>query len=459
MAVWAQKLQDTDLTTFMKSYPDVLLFYLLAGEYKISNLINGTEISRQGKYTTIKGFSTDDVILKGWDFISDVENIALTSSLFENIRYENLTIRNRGFQQYGGSGVDQSGKKAEFINLKFDYTFHRPSNYAITIVADGMDVIINNCQIVCYDETRLYAGLWISGNIILTIDGLYIGDYFRKPFVCEGVASPQISGVHTVGGTTGIFFGANKLRPLDGFLIEDCIADGAEEECMSFDTYGNNVSLNPCIAELSVISASIVDGKLKMYCDARIIEGTHPNEYYQAYSFDGNEDYLERFYVYFSQLSGSEFAGQVVKVIEAGVDETGEYIIADTSTDPTTLTLENYKAVSIIGGFFNGTIRNNTIRNGGGTGLALFCSFFNNLVDSNAVTNCPVNGSYLDKALMLAKGVWNGANGNTITNNNFEDGFKINSLYGEVNGYNNTYTGNTGAFEYENEINFTTDEV
>lgn len=459
MTVWAQKYQDTDLTTFMKSYPDVLSFYLLAGEYKISDPINGTEVSRVGKYTTIRGFGIDDVILKGWDFVNNIENIRLTSSLFEQIRYENLTIRNRGFQQYGGSGIDQSGKKAEFINVKFDYTFHRPSSYAITIVADGMDVTINNCQIICYDTTRLYSGIWISGNIILAINNLYIGDYFGKPFVCEGVASPQIKGLHTVGGITGIFFGSNKLRPLDGFLVEDCIADGAEEECLSFDTYGNNVQLNPCIAELSVISASIVDGKLKMYCDARTIEGTHPNEYYQELHFTGHESYLEKFYIYFSQLSGSGFAGQVVKVLEAGVDETGEYIIADTSTDPTTLTLGDYKSVSIIGGFFNGTIRNNIIKNGGHTGLALFCSFFNNLVDGNTVTNCPVDGSYLDKACMLAKGVWNGANGNTITNNNFEDGFKIKSLYGEVNGYNNTYTGNTGAFEYENEINFTTDEV
>lgn len=458
MTVWAQKYQDTDLTTFMKSYPDVLSFYLLAGEYKISVPINGTEVSRVGKYTTIKGFGTDDVILRGWDFVNNVENIALTASLFEQIRYENLTIKNRGFQQYGGSGIDQSGKKAEFINVKFDYSFHRPSSYAITIVADGMDVTIANCSIICHNETRLYAGIWISGNIILNVNGLYIGDYFTKPFVCEGIASPQINGLHTVGGTTGIFFGANKLRPLVGFVVENCIADGAEEECLSFDTYGNNVSLNPCIAELSVISASIVDGKLKMYCDPRTIEGTHPNEYYQAYSFDGNEDYLERFYVYFSQLSGSEFAGQVVKVIEAGVDETGEYIIADTSTDPETLTLSDYKSVSIIGGFFNGIIRNNIIRNGAINGLALFCSFFNNLVDNNIVTNC-AGGSYLDKASMLAKGVWNGANGNTITNNVFEDGFKINSLYGDVNGYDNTYTGNTGAFEYENEINFTTDEI
>lgn len=458
MTMWSNYYTGQDINLIIKSHPDVLTFNLLAGEYKISTLIYGTEVSRLGKFTTIRGVGIDKTIIRGWDFVNNVENISLTASLFEEIKYENLTIKNRGFQQYGGSGIDQSGKKAEFVNLKLEYTFNRPSSYAVTIVADGMDVTFSGCEFKCYADTKLYAGVWCSGNVNLVINDVKIGDYFTKPFVCEGVSSPQVSGLHTIGGTTGIFFGANKLRPLDGFLVQDCIADGAEEECLSFDTYGNNVSLNPCIAELSVLSASIVGDKLKMYCDARTIEGTHPNEYYQALTFTGHEEYLERFYVYFSQLSGDDFEGQVVKVLDADTDEGGQFIIADTSTLPTTLTLENYKAVSIIGGFFNGIVRNSIVRNGGHTGLALFCSFFNNIIDGNTVTNCPVNGSYLYKAFMLAKGVWNGANGNTITNNNFEDGFKIIS-YGNCNGYNNTYTGNTGIFQYANEVNLTTDEV
>jgi hypothetical protein len=296
--------------------------------------------------------------------------------------------------------------------------------------------------------------LWL-GRGKVTIDGCNISG-FTKPIVVEGVEALSIKNVNTIGGTTGIFFGANKTRPLDNFLVENCTADGAEEECLSFDTYGNNVSKNPCIAELSVISAEIYEGNTRMYCIARRVYGEHPNEYYEDYSFAGREDYLTNFYVYFSQLAGSH-EGVVVKIIDAGIDETGEYVICDTQLDPSGLTLNDYKSVSIMWGFFNGIIRNNTIKNGKVTGLAMYCAFFNNTVDGNIVENCPINGSYLYKSTMLAKAVWNGANGNIIKNNRFDDGFKMKSLYGGAKGYNNTYLNNTGTLVYDNELNLTTD--
>jgi hypothetical protein len=132
----------------------------------------------------------------------------------------------------------------------------------------------------------------------------------------------------------------------------------------------------------------------------------------------------------------------VTKVIDVGTDEDGQYIIVGININPATLVLNEYKAVSIMSGFFNGIVRNNIVKNGSGTGMALYAAFFNNIVEGNRVEACPVNGSYLYAGLMLAPGVWNGANGNTIQNNYFGDGFSF-SKFGGAKGYNNSFINNT----------------
>lgn len=436
-----------DLYLRIKKFSLFFTVFLLNGVYKMSSLYsNNTE-----KMITIRGESQNGVILQNWDFENRVEIRRPTISNFSNIRYESLTIRNALF--YHADWVYLTGRKFELVNVKHEITIYSAGGYTYYLFCPGLEINITNCELI--GGRNIYAGVYfLAGKV--SIYGLNVSGIISKPVAIFGVESITMKNVSTLGGTTGIFFGGNKTRPIENFVVEDCMADGADEECLSFDTLGNNVAQNPCIAELSVTSAEIFDGKVKIYPTARRVTGTHPNEILEEYLFKGNESYLERFYVYFSQLSGT-FAGNISKIIEVGEDEGGQYLIADISLDPAGLTLNNYKAVSIMGGWFNGIVRNNIIRNGQGTGLALYCSFFNNLVEGNTVENCPVNGSYLRKSTMLANQVWNGADGNIIRNNRFDDGFLMTSLYGNMKGYNNTYLNNTGALVYDNEVGLITD--
>jgi hypothetical protein len=437
-----------DNSQTMNLYPDVDTFILEEGEYKIESLLyNNTD-----RFITVKGAGIDKTILRGWDYVNNCDNRLFWMNDISNIRYENLTILNRGIEQYGGEGVDHTGRKFELVNVKHEFTIGHPGGYACYLITKGLQIYFRNYEVKNYVDSAVYAGIWIEDGIV-DIEECKVGDYFEKPFVCQGPVAPHVNNVSTKGGITGVFFGANKLHPMDGFIIENCIGDGAEEECLSFDCFGNNVDLNPCIAELSVSSAVLTD-TLKLYCDARTIVGVHPNEYYEDYLFAGNEVYLEQFYVCFSQLSGVGFAGVVAKVLDVGTDETGQYIIVDTDINPATLTLNDYKSVSVMSGFFNGIVRNNIVKNGTATGLALFAAFFNNLVDGNTEQNC-AGGSYLYAASMLALGVWNGANGNTIENNRFENGFSF-TKYGGAKGYNNSFIDNeTESLVINDEVNLT----
>jgi hypothetical protein len=104
----------------------------------------------------------------------------------------------------------------------------------------------------------------------------------------------------------------------------------------------------------------------------------------------------------------------------------------------------NYRVASIMGGFFNNYIRNNVIREGRGTGLALYSSFFHNVVEGNRITNCQ-GGSYLFSAAFLARPVWNVSNGNVIVNNTFEGGGSTGftfAKYADAKNYFNVFANN-----------------
>lgn len=438
-------LSDDDLFTTIKSYTKTSVFLLEAGEYKM----NAIYYNNTDRVITICGKGIESTILKNWDFEKNIEKIDGYLDNFSNIRYENLTIRNMGFAQYGGANIDHTGRVFELINVRHEYTLYRGSAYCCYANTKGLNILLKNYTLVCNPEYPLYCGICFSGAVNATLENVYIGDDFTKPFLCDSAGNIRLTRVHTVGGKTGIFFGAGKDRPLDNFIVENCIIEGATEESLSFDTYGNNVAANPCIAELSVTSASIIDveydnfinKQLKIYCTSRIIVGTHPNETYQAYTFEGHETYLKQFYVYFSSLAGATFEGKICKILDVGIDETGEYLVVNCNIASEGLTLNEYKAVSIMSGFFNGVIRDNIIRAGKNTGIAMYMSFFNNVVEGNKVENCTI-GSYLNAGVMLAPGVWNGACGNKIINNTFEGNFAF-GKYGNIKGYNNVFVNNS----------------
>lgn len=442
-------------------------WYFKEGEYKSKTFpMDYNYKSRKFKHKTITiiGDGVDKTIFRNWDFNTDTEKSETYANYFRGFYYKDFTLYNRGFGHYGGTNVDGREHETTFENVKLKFTKPVSGGYIVFALSNGFNLNIKNLVIEqegC--DMNTYAGVWIGGAVNLNVKGLKVGSQITKPFVAEGAANIYLNQVHTIGGQTGIFFGANKNRPLDGAIVENCIAEGATEECLSFDTYGNNVDKNPVIAELSIKNAviekvgnsSYYHNRLKVYCDARKIIGSHPNESYQAYSFSGDEEYLKQFYVYFSQLAGESFAGTVAKIIEVSEDENGQYLLLNTQLDPSKLTIledtsingsnnSNYQVASIVSGFFNITVKNNIVREGKHTGLALYQSIFNCLIDGNKIENCK-NGSYIYAGRVLAKYVWNPVCGNIIVNNKFEGGddkaFKFIS-YGSILSYNNIFSNN-----------------
>lgn len=418
-------------------------WYFPEGEYKANGLPVEARISvNKVREINIGGAGVDKTIFKNWDFSTNEEKAETYLNYFNGVNYKNCTIYNRGFGHYGGDGKQADGHGAAFENVKIKFTKPIPGGYIFYILSIGFTLSLKNVTIEQIDcKTDTFAGIWVGGPCNLEIDNVTVGNQITKPFVSQGAGKVHLNGLHTIDGQTGIFFGANKNRPLDGAVIENCIAEGASEECLSFDTYGNNVDLNPTIAELSIKEAVIeyvgnrtyYNKRMKIYCDARNLTGSYYNEQYNSYSFDGNEEYLEQFYVYFSQLAGDTFAGTVAKIIEVGKDDTkGQFLIINTQLDPFKLTLledksisssdnSNYQVASILSGFFNLTVRNNIVRRGLATGLALYCSVMNSVIEGNKVENCR-GGSYMYSARVLAKPVWNPCTGNIIVNNKFEGG-------------------------------------
>lgn len=461
-------ISNVDVYSYIgNAFQNIKTWYFPKNEYKLSGFWLESPSSDYSNYTgfEIIGDGIDKTIFRLWDFEQNSDKVNISSNYFHDVNYRNFTIINRGFEQYGGTNRDAKNEKTIFENIKIEFTKSASGGYIIYVTSDNFNLSLKNVEIaVNDDDVKVFSGIWLASSVNVEIDNVKIGKNITKPFVGQGISSAYIRRLHTINGQTGIFFGAQKNRPLDGLVVENCIAEGASEECLSFDTYGNNVGLNPVIAELSIKEgvietvgdSSYYNNRLKIYCDARKITGSHPNEVYTAYNFTGNEDYLSQFYVYFSGLAGDTFAGTVAKIIEVGEDaEKGQYLILNTQLAPEKLILledtnldtsnnSNYQVASIMSGFFNCTIRNNIVRRGRATGLAMYQSFFNSVVEGNKIQNCR-GGSYLYAGRVLAKPTWNGACGNIIKDNIFEGGegeaFKF-VKYGSIKGYNNIFTNN-----------------
>ena len=434
---------DIDISTWiMRCCSNIPYWYFPKGEYKIKEgLVPVGNTPKNGEYI-IEGDGQGKTIFRCWDFDNKTDIAVTYGNFFCGCTYKKCTILNAGFGQYGGTKItDPYSWTMEDVDIHF--TLPLKGGYIIYVTAANFTLNLNRVNIKADSYNNSYgvfAGIWVGSKSKVNInDCSVIG--CNKPIVMEGTDTSHITNTLVKYGITGIFFGASKQIPLENCVVENCTVEGVDEESISFDTYGNNVAKNTNIAELSISSANIVslptyakNKVLKLYCTARHLTGAHPNEQYEKYpyKFVEQKDYLENMYVYFTEYAGETFNNCIAKILEVGEDNGGEYVIINTTLDPTKLELKpnmdidnttsnsNYKVCGIIAGFHNCVIRNCTIRNAKNTPIALYCSSFNCLVDNCKMQNCG-SDMYVFAAYMLSKPTYNGSVNNKIVNCTFEN--------------------------------------
>ncbi len=434
-------------------------WYFPKGEYKISEtLCPSAYYNEQGSWL-IEGEGQDVTIFRRWNFTNNKESAATYMNYFSACTYKKCTIYNCGFGQYGGSGKTiPNFWKMEDVDIRF--TLPVTGGYIFMVAATNFTLDLKRVRILVepYNNSYgVYAGIYVDKKSNVYIEDCSVVGC-NKPILLQGPNKAIIRNTTVKYGTTGIFFGGNKTCPIETAIIENCIVEGVNEESISFDTYGNNVGLCTLIAELSVSKAEVItlstyprNNVLKMHCKARNLTGSHPNEKYQAYpnKFTDDKEYLEQFYVYFSEYAGETFDSCIAKIIEVGEDDEGEYVVINTSLDPSKLELKekedlddssadnNYRVCGIIGGFHNCVIRNCTVRDAKSTPIAMYCSCFNCIIDGCKMQNCG-SGMYIFAAYMLAKPTYQGSVNNKVINCTFERcgtssngiGLSVNKNYG-----------------------------
>ena len=438
--------------------------YIDEGDYKTKNFFFNNDSINIQYYSNkhIIGVNRDKCIIRAWDFKNNVPTFKLSSGNYIDTIYKNLTLYNCGF---GYSLLDDFYNEPFHItieNIVFNITLDSSSKYLNLIHNKHCIFTMTDCVINVNDDVTLYAAAYIEIAKRLIIDncifnGLLESDRSKQkithPIYITGVKNAVIKNNKVYGGVTGIITNSDKTVSLEHFTIENNTVEGTKEEGISLDCFGNNVGLHPTICELSITSAEYItytslentNKSLKLYCTARNLKGSHPNETWQVYSLIEHKDYLKDFYIYFSNYAGDVFGGTICKCLDVGEDDKGVYIIADISFDPATLELSedtdpkvdtndskrtsNFKRASIVSGMFYMSIKNNIIRNTKGAGLALFCAVYNSVIDGNTFENC-ANGSYMFSGIMLSVAAFTPCCNNKIINNSIIGG---GTSSGEIN--------------------------
>lgn len=471
--VMPDDIENEDLNNYINIVcRNVKTIYIDEGDYKTGTFFYNSiaQYIKDFSNKRIIGVNRDKCIIRAWNFKDNAPSYKLSSANFIDIIYKNLTLYNCGFGGY--SILDNMYNEPFYVtieNIVFNITLDSKSNYLNMIHSKYCEFTMTDCVININDDVSLYAAVWIdmAKKIIIdscTFNGLLESDRSKQkityPISISGVKDAVMKNNKVYGGTTGIIARVDRTKSLEHFTIEHNTVEGTKEEGISFDNFGNNATLHPTICELSITSAEYItytllnntNKSLKLYCTARSIKGSHPNETWQNYSLIENKDYLKDFYIYFSNYAGDVFGGTICKCLDVGEDSNGVYIIADISFDPAALELSedtdpkvdtndskrtsNFKRASIVSGMFYMSVKNNIIRNTKGTGLALYGSIYNSVIDGNTFENC-AGGCYMFSSIMLAVAAFTPCCNNKIINNNFIGG---GTLLGET-GYGFSFTG------------------
>lgn len=470
--VMPDDIENEDLMNYIHNMCiDVKTIYIDEGDYKTGNFFFNNTSSHIEYYNNkhIIGVNRDKCIIRAWDFKNNVPTLKLSTANYINTTYKNLTLYDCGFGYSLSNGFYNEPFYITIENIVFNVTLNARSKYLNLIYSKYCTFTMTDCIVNVNDDVILYTAVWVDIAKKIVIDscifnGLLESDRSKQkithPICIIGTKNAIIKNNKVYGGTTGIITRVDKTASLEHFTIEHNTVEGTKEEGISFDCFGNNVDLHPTICELSITSAEYIEytlegntnKSLKLYCTARNLKGSHPNETWQVYSLIEHKDYLKDFYIYFSNYAGDVFGGTICKCLDVGEDDKGVYVIADISFDPATLDLSedtdpkvgtndskrtsNFKRASIVSGMFYMSIKDNIIRNAKGTGLALYCGIYNSVVDGNTFENC-AGGCYMFSSIMLAVAAFTPCCNNKIINNSIIGG---GTLLGET-GWGFTFYG------------------
>jgi hypothetical protein len=195
-------------------------------------------------------------------------------------------------------------------------------------------------------------------------------------------ASVKIIGNEINGGTTGVFVTPSRNVIMKGGLIQGNKLMNQKEEAIAFDGFGNDPNMIPVIANGTIARASNdAEGHLVVGMDSLIQNGGTKVSLL-------SRDNWTNFYYSFGEGSGME--GALIKIKDFNLK-------ANTLTLDTIYPSKNVNITGrggVQGGFFNWTIRNNSIsgtlgvNNTYGTAISVYLNVFGMLIENNMVTNC-----------------------------------------------------------------------
>jgi len=415
--------------------------------------------------------STDNNL--AYIYVASAENI-----VFDNVRvtrpYNSL---NRYFYLKNNIFDFTNDTSITYITYLGFYDSLRTS-MPLTDYQHGDYVIENN-------EWRLnnhYSALWIlNPHSVLVKNNKFSGGAFHNIRVqfydttppsnawnmdSAGAGSLKFEGNRINGGATGIFIGSNRHRAIEGVVVENNYVTGLSEEYISLDGFGNDEPHIPVIANGPFVSATNDNnGRLVVAMDNMIyMSGGNPT----ASPVSLRQDWT-RFYFTFGQGTGQE--GTIARIYS--YDNVANTLTLDIYTPANRFTVGG--DIGVQGGFFNSSVRGNTLIGGTSpgntyaTGISVYLNVFNTRVENNTITGVPhgislMGGLMLSNLQLLA---WNNIiSGNTIMQTDQSPAgdpstdhgaIRINSLFTGHKQYGNKVVNNTiigGRIYIEKQGNF-----
>jgi hypothetical protein len=339
-----------------------------------------------GKYLYIGGMNGNGVRFYG-------QSKAGTILIGDNTNEHNLDgAEDITFQDFRvsdwGASKSRIFRRCKFVSTTPDDG--KPSNFYMFYTGFytyGADNEFSGCDFVF---NNIYAALWIRkfDSVLIencTFNGIaWHNIRLEKPNIRH--AKIRISGNTISGGATGIFLGSDRVIPIEDGIVEGNTLYNLSEEAIAFDGFGNNYGLIPVIANGPI-------SHVENDANGRVVIGMDRMLYSDGPDCDGapapvslRNDWTN---FYFSFGEGSGQGGTIAE-------------IHSFDPDANTITLELYIPKSDIlvggdggvqGGFFNWTIRGNTINgtldkaNTYRTAISLYLNVFGFTVENNKIYN------------------------------------------------------------------------
>jgi hypothetical protein len=249
---------------------------------------------------------------------------------------------------------------------------------------NGADFEITECDFVF---NSIYSALWIRKyNSVLIKDCTFNGNAWHNIRLSEPNrpnAPSRIINNSITGGTTGIFIGSDRSAPIEGGIIEGNTLFNQMEESISLDGLGNNPGLISVIANGPITSVNNdANGRIVISMEGMLYhDGVTPDV---PSPVSLRNDWTN---FYFSFGEGSGLEGTLVKIYS--FDAAANTLTLDLRTPASAIKTGGDGGVQ--GGFFNWTIRGNTISGALGynntyaVAISVYLNVFGTIIENNIV--------------------------------------------------------------------------